>query len=73
MQMDSGPLYRQLVNTVRDLAMNIGVIAIAEGVENTTQLATLRAMGCSSAQGYLFSRPVPVADIEALLGSDPRW
>ena len=73
MQMDSGPLYRQLVNTVRDLAMNIGVIAIAEGVENEGQLATLRAMGCSSAQGYLFSRPVPVAEIEVLLGNDPRW
>ena len=73
MQMDSGPLYRQLVNTVRDLAMNIGVIAIAEGVENEAQLATLRAMGCSSAQGYLFSRPIPVSEIEVLLGNDPRW
>ena len=73
MQMDSGPLYRQLVNTVRDLAMNIGVLAIAEGVENEGQLATLREMGCSSAQGYFFSRPVPVAEIEVLLGNDPRW
>ncbi len=73
MQMDTGPLYRQLVHTVRDLAMNIGVIAIAEGVENKDQLAALRAMGCSSAQGYLFSRPVPVAEIEVLLGNDPRW
>ena len=73
MQMDSGPLYRQLVNTVRDLAMNIGVVAIAEGVENEGQLATLREMGCSSAQGYFFSRPVPVAEIEVLLGNDPRW
>ncbi len=73
MQMDTGPLYRQLVNTVRDLAMNIGVIAIAEGVENQTQLAALREMGCSSAQGYLFSRPVPVSEIEVLLSNDPRW
>jgi diguanylate cyclase (GGDEF)-like protein len=73
MQMDSGPLYRQLVNTVRDLAMNIGVVAIAEGVENEGQLATLREMGCSSAQGYFFSRPVPVSEIEILLGNDPRW
>ncbi len=73
MQMESGPLYRQLVNTVRDLAMNIGVVAIAEGVENESQLATLREMGCSSAQGYFFSRPVPVSEIEVLLGNDPRW
>ncbi len=73
MQMDTGPLYRQLVNTVRDLAMNIGVIAIAEGVENQTQLSALREMGCSSAQGYLFSRPVPVSEIEVLLSNDPRW
>ena len=73
MQMDTGPLYRQLVHTVRDLAMNIGVVAIAEGVENTDQLSALREMGCSSAQGYLFSRPVPVSEIEVLLGNDPRW
>ncbi|HEX2781158.1 MAG TPA: bifunctional diguanylate cyclase/phosphodiesterase [Gemmatimonadaceae bacterium] len=73
MQMEQRPVNRQLVHTVRDLAMNIGVAAVAEGVETTSQLEVLRAIGCESAQGYLFSRPVPVGEIEVLLGADPRW
>ena len=72
-QMEMGPLHRQLVHTVRDLAMNIGVAAVAEGVETATQLDTLRSLGCESAQGFLFSRPVPRDAIEQLLTDDPRW
>jgi diguanylate cyclase (GGDEF)-like protein len=72
-QMEMGPLHRQLVHTVRDLAMNIGVAAVAEGVETATQLDTLRSLGCESAQGFLFSRPVPRDVIEQLLTDDPRW
>ncbi|HEX8848367.1 MAG TPA: bifunctional diguanylate cyclase/phosphodiesterase [Gemmatimonadaceae bacterium] len=73
MRMEERPVNRQLVHTVRDLAGNIGVAAVAEGVETASQLQALRAIGCESAQGYLFSRPVPVADVEALIESDPRW
>jgi EAL domain-containing protein (putative c-di-GMP-specific phosphodiesterase class I) len=40
---------------------------IAEGVETQQQLAELRKLGCELAQGFLFSRPVPPADIAALL------
>ena len=36
---------------------------VAEGVETMEQLAALRAIGCSFAQGYLFSRPVPAAEL----------
>jgi diguanylate cyclase (GGDEF)-like protein len=72
-QMDVGPLHRQLVHTVRDLAMNIGVAAVAEGVETSSQLDALRSLGCESAQGFLFSRPVPRDMIERLLTDDPRW
>jgi diguanylate cyclase (GGDEF)-like protein len=72
MHMDD-PMHLQLVRTVRDLARNIGVTVIAEGVETSAQLAVLRDIGCESAQGYLFSRPLPVADIERLLREDPSW
>jgi EAL domain-containing protein (putative c-di-GMP-specific phosphodiesterase class I) len=72
MRMDE-PMYLQLVRTVRDLARNIGVTIIAEGVETLEQLELLRELGCESAQGYLFSRPVPVAEVERLLERDPRW
>lgn len=72
-QMHEGPMPMQLVRTVRDLARNIGVPAIAEGVESQEQLAALRGLGCEAAQGYLFSRPVPAPQMEELLGADLRW
>jgi diguanylate cyclase (GGDEF)-like protein len=73
MRMSDGPMHWQLVRTVRDLARNIGVTVIAEGVETKEQLAELRVLGCESAQGYLFSRPVPAGEIDELLERDPRW
>ncbi len=73
MRMEAGPTHLQLVDTVRALAHNIGVAAVAEGVETESQLRTLRALGCESAQGFLFSKPLPPADVERLLEQDPRW
>ncbi|MDB4887533.1 MAG: hypothetical protein JWN79_2971, partial [Gemmatimonadetes bacterium] len=72
MQMEQ-PMHLQLVHTVRDLARNIGVTVIAEGVETEAQLQVLRNIGCESAQGYLFSRPIPVQDVGVMLQADPRW
>jgi len=73
MRMTEGPMHWQLVHTVRNLARNIGVMVIAEGVETTEQLAELRELGCESAQGFLFSRPVPALEMERMLERDPRW
>lgn len=73
MQMHDGPTQEQIVRTVRDLARNIGVPAIAEGVESHQQLDALRALGCEAAQGYLFSRPVPASEMERLLAAGTRW
>jgi diguanylate cyclase (GGDEF)-like protein len=67
------PMHLQLVHTVRDLARNIGVTVIAEGVETQAQLAVLRGIGCQSAQGYLFSRPVPTVDVDRMLEANPQW
>ena len=41
------------------------MIIITEGVETEQQLHTLTEMGCSSFQGYYFSRPIPVEEFEA--------
>ena len=73
MQMNLGATHLQLVRTVRSLAENIGVFAVAEGVETAEQLSALRAMGCESAQGYLFSKPVSAHEAGVLLESDPHW
>jgi diguanylate cyclase (GGDEF)-like protein len=72
-RMETGVTHLQLVRTVRTLAQNIGVSAVAEGVETSAQLKTLRELGCEYAQGYLFSKPVAPDEIEKLLAADPTW
>ena len=52
---------------VVSLAHALGLVAIAEGIESADQAVSLRRLGCDLAQGYMFARPAPAADIEALL------
>lgn len=49
-----------IVRSTIDLAHNLGLTVIAEGVEDESTLLMLREMGCDSAQGYFISRPLPV-------------
>jgi diguanylate cyclase (GGDEF)-like protein len=49
------------------LANSLGLSVIAEGVETEAQRDFLARLGCHHYQGYLFSRPLPVADLEALV------
>ena len=55
---DSGGQHLQIVRAIVTLAHNLGLNAIAEGVETAEQLAQLRALDCELAQGYLFSKPL---------------
>jgi diguanylate cyclase (GGDEF)-like protein/PAS domain S-box-containing protein len=70
-----------IVNTIIDLARNLGLKVIAEGVETPEQLDYLVNMKCHEYQGYYCSRPIPATDIlgiiasqrQAVAGNDDTW
>ncbi len=53
-----------LVRVLIDMAIELGLSVVAEGVESENELNLLRALGCGMAQGYLLGRPLPVAEFE---------
>ncbi len=60
-----------IVRAIIDLAHNLGVTVVAEGVEDEETMKHLADHGCDSAQGYYFSRPLAGADIVAWLETSP--
>lgn len=58
---------RQLVKAMINLAHNLNLEVVAEGVENIEQLNMLRQYGCNQVQGYLISKPVPLAELARFL------
>ncbi|PWW22286.1 PAS domain S-box-containing protein/diguanylate cyclase (GGDEF)-like protein [Geodermatophilus normandii] len=53
------------------MGRSLGLDVVAEGVETAEQLDALRALGCSSVQGWLFGRPVPADEIASLVRAAP--
>jgi diguanylate cyclase (GGDEF)-like protein/PAS domain S-box-containing protein len=58
---------RSIVRTIIAMAQNLNLDVIAEGVETDEQRQILFDMGCIHYQGYLFGKPVPIGEFEALL------
>ncbi|WP_153102231.1 bifunctional diguanylate cyclase/phosphodiesterase [Paraburkholderia hayleyella] len=56
-----------MVTAIVNLARSLGLTVVVEGTETEEQIAWLSALGQIEAQGTLFSRPVPVSDVPALL------
>jgi diguanylate cyclase (GGDEF)-like protein len=63
-----------IVRAVAALANGMGMTATAEGVETAEQLHSIASEGCTEMQGFLFSKPLPAAEIERqfLSGRGPR-
>ncbi|MEU4620177.1 bifunctional diguanylate cyclase/phosphodiesterase [Actinoplanes sp. NPDC023801] len=59
-----------IASSLSTIASTLGLRAVAEGVETRDQADRLHALGYRYAQGFYFARPVPAAEIEALL-ADP--
>lgn len=55
------PMNSAIVAAIIDLAHNLGLTVVAEGVETPQQLTMLRDLGCDQAQGYLFAAALPAA------------
>lgn len=63
----------EIVRTVIALAKALNLKVVAEGIESIHQFHQLRVLGCEFGQGYLFSKPLKVADVERLLLDRTRW
>jgi EAL domain-containing protein (putative c-di-GMP-specific phosphodiesterase class I) len=58
---------KTIVQTIIAMAQSLNLNVIAEGVETEEQRSLLLERGCTHYQGYLFSKPVPIEQFEALL------
>ncbi len=60
---------RPILSNIVDLTRQLNMISLTEGVETQEQFDFLAKIGCVRAQGYLFSKPVPVTDLRARIGA----
>jgi diguanylate cyclase (GGDEF)-like protein/PAS domain S-box-containing protein len=68
-RMGPGGKSSEIVQTIVQLAHNLGMEVTAEGVETIDQLRQLRALGCEYGQGYHFSKPVNSEKAKRLIGN----
>ncbi len=57
----------QVVNTILALGKQLGLTVVAEGIETSQHLHQLQTLGCELGQGYLFSKPLTIHEVETFL------
>jgi EAL domain-containing protein (putative c-di-GMP-specific phosphodiesterase class I) len=70
--MNDDPESKAIVRAVTNLCRDLGMKTTAEGVETEEQAAILRSLGCDTAQGYYFGRPMRAGDTLALFEEPKR-
>jgi diguanylate cyclase (GGDEF)-like protein/PAS domain S-box-containing protein len=70
-RMDGNEEGLEMVRAIIALARNLSMDVVAEGVESEGQFTRLRTLGCESAQGFHFSRPIDPASAGRLIASQP--
>jgi diguanylate cyclase (GGDEF)-like protein len=68
---DHSPEGSAIIRAIISLAQASGLKVTAEGVETVEQSRFLSKAGCDELQGFLMSRPIPLRDLDLLLGIDP--
>ncbi len=58
-----------IVRAVSAIGLSLGMLTTAEGVETREQFERIRQEGCTEAQGYFFSPPLPAREVAALLAT----
>lgn len=67
MEIEENPFNKPIVHSILRVAESLQIQTVAEGVETEGHAALLLNMGCAQAQGFYFSRPLPVDEIEAFM------
>jgi EAL domain-containing protein (putative c-di-GMP-specific phosphodiesterase class I) len=67
------PGAREIVHLLIQLAHNLNLKCVAEGIETRAQLALLREMGCDEGQGFLLATPMSPWAATRQLGQKPPW
>jgi EAL domain-containing protein (putative c-di-GMP-specific phosphodiesterase class I) len=62
------PRSMEIVRAIIGLAHGLGLRTVAEGIEQQAQAERLNEIGCDLGQGYHFARPMPEAEVMAMMG-----
>jgi len=71
LELEESPQCASMVQHMIRMAHELGLQVVAEGIESAMQVQLLHAMQCDYIQGYIFSRPLNVAEFTAFLRNQP--